>query len=71
MLAPPKSPRQKRIVHGSNGRSRVKNGAVLQATAAAVTRASPKRCSDCGGKFNPSLGFGRMSFLHATLRLCT
>src|SRR5262245_2586789 len=60
MLAPPKSPRQKRIVHESNIRRRVKKGAVLQANAAPVTRASPKRCSDCGRKFNPE--FGRTHF---------
>src|SRR5215831_10225959 len=48
MLPPPNSPRQKRIVQESKGRSRVKKGAVLHATAAAVTRASPKRCCDWG-----------------------
>jgi hypothetical protein len=36
MTAPPNSPRQNRMVQESSGRSRVKNGAVLQATAAAM-----------------------------------
>jgi len=35
---PPNSPRQNNIVQESRGRSLVKNGAVLHATAAATTR---------------------------------
>src|SRR5262249_20894012 len=46
MKLPPNRPRQKRIVHESNGTSRVKNGAVLQATAAAVTSAIPVPCCE-------------------------
>ena len=41
---PPNNPRQNRIVQESKGNSRVKNGAVLQATAAATTSAMPRRC---------------------------
>jgi hypothetical protein len=44
MSPPPNSPRQNRMVQESNGKSRVKNAAVLQATAAATTSAMPKRC---------------------------
>ena len=43
---PPNRPRQNRMVQGSNGNSRVKNGAVLQATAAAITSAMPTRRSE-------------------------
>ena len=41
---PPNSPRQNNIVQESKGSSRVKNAAVLQATAAATTREMPNRC---------------------------
>jgi hypothetical protein len=47
IIAPPNRPRQNRMVQESNGSSRVKNGAVLHATAAATTRAIPLRCCDC------------------------
>ena len=44
---PPNNPRQNRMVQESYGSSRVKNGAVLKATAAIRTRAMPRRCWDC------------------------
>jgi hypothetical protein len=46
MRPPPNNPRQNRIVQESKGRSRVKNGAVLHATAAATTSPMPRRCWD-------------------------
>ena len=45
---PANRPRQNRMVQGSNGKRRVKNGAVLQATAAAMTRAMPRPRSERG-----------------------
>ena len=48
MRPPPNSPRQNRIVQESKGSSRVKNAAVLQATAAATTSAMPARCCERG-----------------------
>jgi hypothetical protein len=47
IIAAPNRPRQNRMVQESNGSSRVKNGAVLHATAAATTRAMPLLCCDC------------------------
>jgi hypothetical protein len=44
MTPPPNRPRQNRMVQESNGSSRVKSGAVLQAMAATTTSAMPKRC---------------------------
>src|SRR6185312_5407637 len=44
MKPPPNRPRQNRMVHESKCRSRVKNGAVLQAIAAAMISATPVRC---------------------------
>src|SRR5690242_5198969 len=41
---PPNSPRQNRMVQGSKCSSRVKNGAVLHAIAAATTSMMPARC---------------------------
>ena len=46
MRPPPNSPRQNRMVQESKGKSRVKNGAVLQAIAAATTSAMPARCCE-------------------------
>ena len=43
---PAKTPRQNRIVKASNGNSRTKNGAVLQAIAAAATSATPRPARD-------------------------
>jgi hypothetical protein len=48
MEPPPNSPRQNKIVQESNGKTRVKKGAVLHATAPAATSASPMRCCDRG-----------------------
>ena len=44
MKLPPNSPRQNRMVQESKGSSRTKNGAVLQAIAAAMTSTTPARC---------------------------
>jgi hypothetical protein len=41
IIAAPNRPRQNRMLQESNDSSRVKNGAVLHATAAATTRADP------------------------------
>ncbi len=46
MRPPPNSPRQNRMVQESKGSSRVKNGAVLQVTAAEATSAMPARCCE-------------------------
>ena len=43
---PANSPRQNRMVQGSKGSRRVKNGAVLQAMAAATTGAMPRPRSE-------------------------
>jgi hypothetical protein len=46
IIAQPNKPRQNRIVQESQGSSRVKNGAVLQAMDAPTTSAIPMRCRE-------------------------
>jgi len=65
---PPNRPRQNRMVQGSNGNSRVKNGAVLQATAAAITSAMPTRRSECGCGMSGSLAAGWRFGFHPVSR---